>query len=182
MPLCQGAGVVTTRLLHPDDASALARMEKEDRAFFAPWGPARDESWFTEAGQREEIGARLERHRLGLAVPHIVLDDAGNVQGRITLDNVVRGAFQSCNAGYWIRSAANGRGHATAAVGAMVRLAFDDLGLHRVEAATLLHNAASQRVLERNGFTRFGLAPGYLRIAGRWQDHALFQVLNPAMP
>ncbi len=51
-----------------------------------------------------------------------------------------------------------------------------------MEAGTLVHNLGSQRVLERNGFVRFGLAPQYLRIAGRWQDHVLFQVLNPAMP
>jgi [ribosomal protein S5]-alanine N-acetyltransferase len=111
-----------------------------------------------------------------------VLDDDGAVIGRITLNNVVRGAFQSCSVGYFVRSAANGRGHASAAVREMLRLAFDELGLHRVEAGTLVHNVRSQRVLERNGFVRFGLAPRYLRIQGRWQDHVLFQVLNPAMP
>ena len=63
----------------------------------------------------------------------------------------------------------------------MLRTAFGELGLHRVEAGTLVHNRASQRVLERNGFVRYGLAPQYLRIAGRWQDHVLFQVLNPDM-
>ncbi|MGH3421007.1 MAG: GNAT family N-acetyltransferase, partial [Streptosporangiaceae bacterium] len=58
------------------------------------------------------------------------------------------------------------------------RRAFDDLDLHRVEAGTLTHNIGSQKVLQRNGFERFGLAPSYLRIAGEWQDHILFQVLN----
>lgn len=173
--------MTTTRLLHLDDAPVLARMEQEDRDFLAPWGPAREEAWFAEDGQREEIRARLDQHRLGLCVPHVVLDDAGAVIGRINLNTVVRGAFQSCSLGYWIRSSANGRGHATAAAAAMLRVAFADLGLHRVEAGTLVHNAASQRVLERNGFTRFGLAPQYLRIAGRWQDHVLFQVLDPDM-
>lgn len=168
-----------TRLLHPDDAPALLRIEQVDRDFFAPWGPARDESWFTEEGQRDEIRARLEQHRLGLCVPHVVLDDAGEVIGRISLNNVVRGAFQSCSLGYWVRSSANGRGHATAAAGLMLCTAFGELGLHRVEAGTLVHNTASQRVLERNGFERFGLAPRYLRIAGRWQDHVLFQLLAP---
>jgi ribosomal-protein-alanine N-acetyltransferase len=171
--------VTTTRLLHPDDAPVLARMEQDDRDFFAPWGPAREEAWFTEDGQREEIRARLEQHRLGLCVPHVVLDDAGEVIGRISLNTVVRGAFQSASLGYWVRSSANGRGHATAAAAAMLRLAFGELALHRVEAGTLPHNAASQRVLARNGFTRFGLAPQYLKIAGRWQDHVLFQVLAP---
>jgi ribosomal-protein-alanine N-acetyltransferase len=33
-------------------------------------------------------------------------------------------------------------------------------------------------VLEHNGFVRFGVAPAYLNIAGRWQDHAMYQVVN----
>ncbi|MDQ2699400.1 MAG: GNAT family N-acetyltransferase, partial [Actinomycetota bacterium] len=65
----------------------------------------------------------------------------------------------------------------TSAVAAIVRLARDELGLHRVQAATLTHNAGSQRVLERNGFEHIGFAPSYLKIAGRWQDHDLFQVI-----
>jgi ribosomal-protein-alanine N-acetyltransferase len=52
-----------------------------------------------------------------------------------------------------------------------------EAGLHRLQAGTLLHNAASQTVLRRNGFTPIGVAPRYLRIAGRWQDHLLFQLL-----
>jgi hypothetical protein len=32
-------------------------------------------------------------------------------------------------------------------------------------------------VLERNGFVRIGVAPSYLKIAGRWQDHVLFQLV-----
>lgn len=75
---------------------------------------------------------------------------------------------------------AGGRGLATGAVAALVRQAFERLDLHRVEAGTLLHNVRSQRVLENNGFTRFGVAPAYLNIAGRWQDHALYQRVRPA--
>ena len=169
-------------LLDPADAPALLEIACEDAAFFAPWEPLHDDRWLTEAAQLEVIQEKLDQHRLGLGLPHVVLDDAGEIVGRVTLNNVVRGAFQSCSVGYWIRSAANGRGHATSAVRTMVRTAFDELGLHRVEAGTLVHNVGSQRVLERNDFVRYGLAPQYLRIAGRWQDHVLFQVLNPEMP
>jgi ribosomal-protein-alanine N-acetyltransferase len=171
-----------TRPLTPDDAPVLARLVRENRDFLAPWEPDRGEKWFTTHGQRDEIRAKLEQFELGLGLPRVVLDDSGEVVGRITLNNIVRGAFQSCSVGYWVSAAANGRGLATAAVGEMVRIAFDELRLHRVEAGTLVHNGASRRVLERNGFTRYGLAPQYLRIAGRWQDHVLFQLLDPAMP
>jgi ribosomal-protein-alanine N-acetyltransferase len=111
-------------------------------------------------------------------VAHVILDDA-RIIGRVTLSNVVRGPFQSCNLGYWVSSADNGRGHATAAVAAMIRLAFSELDLHRIQAGALVHNVASQRVLEHNEFERIGVASRYLRIAGRWQDHILFQRIAP---
>lgn len=82
--------------------------------------------------------------------------------------------------GYWVSASHNGRGFATKAVREIVRVAFEELGLHRVQAETLLHNVRSQRVLERNGFVQFGVAPEYLNIAGRWQDHAMYQVVNPS--
>ena len=58
-----------------------------------------------------------------------------------------------------------------------VRLAFDDLGLHRLQAGALVHDTASRRVLARNGSTVIGTALEHLRIAGRWQDHVLHQRL-----
>jgi ribosomal-protein-alanine N-acetyltransferase len=32
-------------------------------------------------------------------------------------------------------------------------------------------------VLEKNGFTRIGLARRYLHIAGEWRDHVLFELV-----
>ena len=31
-------------------------------------------------------------------------------------------------------------------------------------------------------FVRIGMAPGYIAIAGRWQDHFIYQTLNSALP
>ena len=70
-------------------------------------------------------------------------------------------------------------GLATAAVTDVIDVGFRKLGLHRLEAATLLHNTASQRVLTRNGFRPFAVSEAYLKIAGRWQDHILFVLLSP---
>ena len=169
-----------TRLVTLDDAAPLADVLARNREFLAPWEPVRPDGYFTARGQRVVIDGLLEQHRLGTCEPRVVLDDAGEVVGRITLNGIARGAFQSCSVGYWVSETANGRGLATAAVGDVVRVAFDGLGLHRVQGETLLHNVASQRVLERNGFVRIGKAPEYIEIAGRWQDHAIYQVVRPA--
>jgi [ribosomal protein S5]-alanine N-acetyltransferase len=170
--------VPVTRLVTQDDAPVLAELLRVNRDFLAPWEPIRDEDNFTIEGQRATIKSALQRYEQGITVPSVILDEEGRVVGRITLNEIVRGAFQSCHLGYWLSAAANGRGLATAAARDMIRVAFGDLGLHRIQAGTLLHNVRSQRVLERNGFVRFGVAPAYLNIAGQWQDHALYQIVN----
>ncbi|MEV4259391.1 GNAT family N-acetyltransferase [Spirillospora sp. NPDC049652] len=167
-----------TRLASLADAAELADLYRANREFLAPWEPVRDEEFFTEAGQRAGLRVLLDDHAHGRAVPRLILDSGGAIAGRINLVDIVRGAFQSGNLGYWVSGAANGRGLATRAVGEIVRIAFGELGLHRVQAATLVRNERSQRVLERNGFVRYGLAPDYCKIAGRWQDHVLFQVVR----
>ena len=58
------------------------------------------------------------------------------------------------------------------------RWAFGEAGLHRLQAGTLLHDAASQQVLRTSGCTPIGVAPRYLCISCRWQDHVLFQLLH----
>jgi ribosomal-protein-alanine N-acetyltransferase len=165
---------VTIRPAVRADASALAALFAAQREHLAPWDPRRDPGFYTRAGQRARLTA-VERDRAaGTAYRHLILED-GELAGEIALSNVVRRAFQSANLGYWVAGERCGRGVATAAVAAMCRLAFVELELHRVEAGTLLHNVASQIVLDRNGFVPFGVAASYLRIAGSWCDHVLFQ-------
>ena len=56
--------------------------------------------------------------------------------------------------------------------------AINKLGLHRLEAACLPDNAASQGLLRKLGFHEEGYARDYLRINGQWQDHLLFAMLS----
>lgn len=167
---------VGIRVVSVDDSGALAEVLRRNRDFLAPWDPIRDDAYFTPDGQRALLELAQQRHRQEIDWPGVITLGQQPV-GRVNLNNLVRGAFQSADLGYWVDSVHNGRGVATAAVAAVLQVAFDDLGLHRVQAGTLLHNHGSQRVLERNGFTLIGVAPRYLHIAGRWQDHRLFQRL-----
>lgn len=154
------------RRLVPDDAEELARLLSANRVFMAPYGPERPEGFFTVEAQRERLVAA--EYLFGIF-------DERALAGTIALSNLVRDVFQSASLGYWVDCERNGRGLATRGVGAMVEFAFGELGLHRLEAATLVDNIASQRVLEKNRFSRIGIAPYYLRIAGEWRDHVLFQ-------
>ena len=144
----RAAPAPATRLISLDDAPVLAAMLRDNRDFMAPFEPARAEAYFTDSGQLALIRDLLARHEQGQTLPHVILDEDGSVVGRITLNEIVRGPFQSCSLGYWVAASANGRGLATAAVRDIVRVAFEDLGLHRIQAGTLPGNVRSQRVLE----------------------------------
>jgi ribosomal-protein-alanine N-acetyltransferase len=170
------SGQVAVRPVTLDDVPVLTALLAANRDHLAPRDPLRPDEYWTEEFQRHDTARLLDLHRLGAVLPGVVVLD-GEPVGRVNVNNVVRGAFLSGDLGYWVSRHVTGRGVATAAVAAMVRLAFGEAGLHRLQAGTLLHNAASQRVLRKNGFTPIGVAPRYLRIAGRWQDHLLFQLL-----
>jgi [ribosomal protein S5]-alanine N-acetyltransferase len=168
-----------TRPLLLDDASALADVLRANRDFLAPWQPNRSDQYFTRDGQHAVVERSLEQQAAGIAVPLVVLDQAGGVVGTVTLQSIIRGAFQSCSVGYWLAESAQGRGLATRAVREATDLAFGALGLHRVQAETLTHNLRSQRVLDRLGFVQYGRAEAYMHIAGEWRDHLLYQLLTP---
>lgn len=167
-----------TRPLSLDDAGELADQLVLNRAFLAPWEPIRPESFFTASGQRGILERDLEAQEAGTMVALAITNEAGALVGRININGITRGALESASLGFWVGQEHNGTGVATRAVAEARGHAFGELGLHRLQAETLDHNHASQRVLTHNGFTRYGTAPGYLKIAGRWQDHLMYQVLS----
>jgi ribosomal-protein-alanine N-acetyltransferase len=172
-PVALPAGV-TLRLVADGDGPAIAAARALDRDHLAPWEPVRPEG-FDDADQHaERILGQLAGYAAGTCVPYVLARD-GRIVGSLTVSNIVQLAFCSGRVGYWLASDVTGHGVMTAALQAAVTHSRDVLGLHRLEAATLPHNAPSQAVLTRAGFEQFGYAPAYLQIAGRWQDHVMFQ-------
>ena len=51
------------------------------------------------------------------------------------------------------------------------------IALHRVQANIIPNNAASVHVAQKCGFRLEGTAKRYLKIAGEWQDHAMYAKL-----
>jgi ribosomal-protein-alanine N-acetyltransferase len=153
------------------DAAELAALYRTNRVFLAPFEPARPDDFYTAKGQRrrlEEAAGANEGWRFAIL-------DGDEIAGRINLTDVIRGPLQVANVGYFIDQRRNGRGLASAAVADVVEFGFGEAGLHRIEAGTLPDNLASQRVLEKNGFVRFGLARKLLLLGGEWRDHVLFE-------
>ena len=169
------------------DFKAWSGLREESRDFLKPWEP----SWSSDALTKRGFKRRLERFNRdweeGTGSPFFIIRNSDSrLLGGITVSNIRRGIVQSANIGYWIGEAHIRQGYMTEALQLTLDYCFRVLGLHRVEAACLQHNAASRKLLENNGFSEEGLARGYLCIDGRWQDHVTYAILRtdprPVLP
>ncbi|GIG68099.1 GNAT family N-acetyltransferase [Phytomonospora endophytica] len=163
------------RLIEPADAAAIAAHRARDAEAFRPWEPAQPPEFFTKEGQEERIDGLLAGHRAGTAWPGVVLA-GGEVIGQVTVGGILpQPHLRRGSVGYWIGSSAQSQGHAGRAVGLVLRVMTEELGLHRAEASTNLANLASQRVLRRNGFSPYGVAHAAILLDGSWHDGLLWE-------
>jgi ribosomal-protein-alanine N-acetyltransferase len=158
------------RRLVAADAEELAALRLANRAYLERFEPDWEEPdrHYSTAGVRAWITDSNERFA--------IVED-GAIAGMVSLTGISRGSLQSCMIGYFVDEARAGRGLASRAVAETAGIAFGELGLHRVEAGTAVENVASQRVLERNGFTLVGRLRKHLQIRGTWVDHFLWEKL-----
>jgi [ribosomal protein S5]-alanine N-acetyltransferase len=161
------------------DYAPWAELRARSREHLTPWEPMwqRDELSRSAFRRRVRHYQREARDDLGYSFL-IVRDGDEQLLGGLTLSNVRRGVTQAAVLGYWVGLPFVRNGYMSVAVGAVARFAFEDLRLHRLEAATMPGNAASIRVLERNGFRREGIAQRLLKINGTWEDHVLHALIT----
>jgi ribosomal-protein-alanine N-acetyltransferase len=161
------------------DYQDWAELREASRAFLMPWEPTWAQDETSRGSYRYKLRRYAEDARDDKAYALFVFrEDDEALVGGATLSNIRRGVAQMASLGYWIGEKYQGKGYTTAAVRAIVRYAFEDLDLHRVEAACQPDNAPSRRVLEKAGFTQEGAARAYLKINGQWRDHLLFGIVN----
>jgi [ribosomal protein S5]-alanine N-acetyltransferase len=129
-------------------------------------------AWMTAPSTPAAFAALLERGHDESFEPMLVcLVEDGAIAGFFNISQIIRGPFQSAFLGYGAVAAHAGRGYMTEGLELVLRRAFTELGLHRLEANIQPGNAPSIALVKRCGFVREGFSERYLRIAGRWRDH-----------
>jgi ribosomal-protein-alanine N-acetyltransferase len=181
--LSDPASGVLLRPYRRSDAEAWSRSRIANEMWLARWEPTPPGgSW---ADLNSVAAFRLVHKELrragatGSAMPFAVCLrdplDSGEVAerlvGQVTLGNIVRRAFCSAYAGYWVDARVAGRGIIPTALALAVDHAFGAGGLHRIEVNIRPENAASRRVVEKLGFREEAYHHNYLHIDGAWRDH-----------
>jgi [ribosomal protein S5]-alanine N-acetyltransferase len=161
------------------DYLGWSRLRRESRDFLTPWEPSWASDELTKSAFRRRIKRYHKEIRQDSAYAFFVFRKADDqLMGGCTLSNVRRGVTQCCALGYWIGERFARQGYMFDAVRALVPFIFATLGLHRIEAACLPSNEASQNLLFKAGFRQEGVARHYLQINGEWRDHVLFALLE----
>jgi [ribosomal protein S5]-alanine N-acetyltransferase len=101
----------------------------------------------------------------------------GAIVGSINLSQIFRGGFQNAYLGYHVGAPYARQGCMTEAHQLMLRYAFENLKLHRLEANIRPANVASIALVMRAGFVREGFSRRYLKVCGRWRDHERWAII-----
>jgi len=175
-PLELRGGRIRLRTLAEDDYDAWFEVRARCRHWLVPWEPRPAGAPATpddRASFAARCAARERERQIGSGYGFGIFVGARFV-GEITLSSIQRGPFQNAFVGYWVDEALAGRGLAPEATVAVLRFAFEELALHRVEVAIVPRNRASRRVVEKLRLREEGVAVRYLEIDGRWEDHVRY--------
>ena len=182
-PLATTVGPVRLRPLKYSDGKLWRTLRMRDEALIRPWEPTSPLDWATRHTRQQWM---LTRSTLRNASSHggampFAIDVADQFAGQVTIGGVVRGPLQSAWIGYWVDSSLAGKGVATSAVALALTYAFNEAGLHRIEATIAPENVASRAVVGHLGFRHEGLLKQYLDIDGGWHDHDLYALTSDEM-
>ena len=160
------------------DWKVWADERKKNKLYLQPWEPL----WSINELERSSF---VKRVRMFERLSHndqaysflIYKSDNEDFIGEVNISNVQRGIIQSCTIGYWIAKDCEGKGMMSESLELVKEFIFNELKLHRIEAACLPHNMPSLKVLLKNGFIKEGTARKLLKINDKWQDHTVLSFI-----
>lgn len=164
-------------------AEQVVDYYKRNRDFLEAFEPVRSEAFFSLEYQRAALKKEMVEYeeRTVFRFYIVPMEQPSKIIGIIGLNNVVWGAFCSAFMGYKLDKDFVNKGYMSIAVEMLTKYAFEELGLHRIEANVMPKNKASLRVLEKNHFMNEGISKYYLNINGVWEDHIHMVKINYAM-
>ena len=141
-------GVCELQRLRSDDLDAVFAFELANRTYFASFISDRGEEFYERYAEHHR--EQLAEQDTGACIFHVLVDQSGAIIGRFNLYDLADG---SARVGYRVAQQAAGRGVATSALRELCRRAQTEYGLRMLTAETLSTSHASQRVLEKAGFS-----------------------------
>lgn len=170
---------IDVRPFAPGDAPAMHAAVQASIESLSHWFPWANRDYALADAQARIAHCSAARTN-GQEYAFGIFDTRGALLGCVGLNRIDRDR-RSANLGYWIGEPHRSLGLASSAARQVARAGFRELGLRRIEIATLPDNAASQRVAAKLGATREGLVRDRLVVHGAPRDAILFSLRPVAL-
>ncbi len=171
------------KILNKHDKELVFDYYLRNKDFLLDWVPSRELEFYTLNYHKHmlatEYKAFVDKEHIRFWV--FRKDNPNQIIGTICFSQIVYGAFQSCYLGYSLSKGNERQGYMSEAIKKGMKIIFDELKIHRIEANVMPKNTASLKVLDQLGFQNEGLANKYLKINGKWEDHIHMVILNDSM-
>ena len=170
---------VALRPLAAEDFDAWREVRRRCADWLLKWEPARIDGYPDPVEDRRAFvarcGARERERQLGSGYGFGVFVGE-RFAGEMNLSGIQRGPFQNGFLGYWIDEALAGHSYTPEAAAVLIRFAFEEIGLHRIQVSIIPRNAPSRRVAAKLLLREEGIAERFLEINGVWEDHVCYAV------
>lgn len=171
---------LSINVLTPEHFTLVNAYEIRNKQHLACWEPLRDSHYYNEAETKARIMSHYQNYCLGNSLHFVVINTTNEeMVASCNFTNIVHGVFQACYLGYSIDVRYQGQGIMYDVLSECIAYVYDRYDLHRIMANYMVENKRSERLLQRCGFEKEGLAKSYLKINGHWQDHILTAKINP---
>lgn len=164
-------------ILTPKNAKEVLQYYINNKEHLEKFEPQREKNFFTLGAQKKSLSEGYRQYLNGQSVNFGIYIN-NKLIGKIQISNIIVGVFKSAFAGYSIDKEEEGKGYMREAFSLALTYCFNELGLHRIEASTLVDNIKSQNVLIKCGFKQLGVNQKYLFIDNKWRDHVTFYLIN----
>lgn len=161
-------------LLHSplaSDVEDFVRYRVDNRQYHEEFAGKRPDDHYSLLAWRARFANQAIRHwrkeSLTLLLRH---KEDQRLIGACNFSGFVWGAFQTCNLGYQIAKAYEGKGYMSEACSTAIDYITSEWGVHRVQAVYDVTNTRSAKLAERLGLHVEGTAKDYIFMDGSWRD------------
>ena len=141
------------RLVSDEDAERLCALVQENFRHLREWMQWAVEG-YSVGHTRSFIESSVRQYAKGESM-NLLIELDGEIVGGSGLNFIDRNN-RGTEIGYWLDRGHNGKGIVTKCCRALIRYAFDELGMHRVVIRCAYGNTKSRAIPERLGFTEEG--------------------------
>ncbi len=166
--------------LKPEQAPQVLDFYLRDKELFEKYEVDRLPDFYTAKFQKQVLAFEAKMMKQGALYRFYVYrkENQEQIIGTISFHHISHGYFSCCEIGYKFSSAFHHQGYAIETMEKIAGIIFAELGLHRIVAWVQPDNESSIRLLERAGFRREGICREYLKLHGKWTDHAQYSLIS----